>query len=321
MGYTIPNAPDASVIDQSEPDSGDFVALGNRKSGVVSGCVVTANNVNDQTVLVTDGEVLSNGTYYQLTGSGGTTSLDMGSGTSGSARFDLVVIDSSGTLVKRQGTAGSNPTFPALVSGDVLLASVYRAAGTSDVISSTRIIDKRIITPTNVVRSGNGAPSTSVGAVGDVYVNTAISSNGGQSQVWVKTAATLWENLAEYTYPETSLATGNTIVQRDASGNFSAGTITATFSGNGSSLTNLTAGNLVGTIPSGVLGNSSVFIGTTQVALNRSSATQTLNGVNISGSAATADNATRINGRTVFVQQATPTANNVGDIWFQVTGL
>ena len=38
-------------------------------------------------------------------------------------------------------------------------------------------------------------------------------------------------------------------------------------------------------------------------------------------SATTANNALKIGGRTVFVQQATPTALAVGDIWFQVTGI
>ncbi len=64
------------------------------------------------------------------------------------------------------------------------------------------------------------------------------------------------------------------------------------FSGDGNSLTNLTAGNLTGTIPSTVLGNSTVYIGTTAISLNRASATQTLTGISIDGNAATANNAT-----------------------------
>ena len=39
------------------------------------------------------------------------------------------------------------------------------------------------------------------------------------------------------------------------------------------------------------------------------------------GSSATAVNSSKVAGHTVFVQEATPTANAVGDIWFQVTGL
>jgi len=73
----------------------------------------------------------------------------------------------------------------------------------------------------------------------------------------------------------------------------STGVLTATgFSGSGASLTSLTAGNLSGTIPSAVLGNSTVYIGTTAVALNRSSASISLTGTNIDGSAGSASTAT-----------------------------
>lgn len=50
------------------------------------------------------------------------------------------------------------------------------------------------------------------------------------------------------------------------------------------------SGNLTGTIPSTVLGNSSLYIGTSSIALNRSSASQTLNGVSIDGNAGTVTN-------------------------------
>ena len=72
------------------------------------------------------------------------------------------------------------------------------------------------------------------------------------------------------------------------------GTATATtFSGSGALLTNLPAGQLTGTIPSSVLGNSVLFIGTTSIALNRSSASISLTGVNIDGSAGSAATATK----------------------------
>jgi hypothetical protein len=47
---------------------------------------------------------------------------------------------------------------------------------------------------------------------------------------------------------------------------------------------------LTGTIPTGVLGNSAHFVGTTSIALNRASGAQTLTGVSIDGNAATATN-------------------------------
>lgn len=69
------------------------------------------------------------------------------------------------------------------------------------------------------------------------------------------------------------------------------GTITTgTWSGlfgavSGANLTVLTAGNLIGTISSTVMGNSTVYLGTTAIALNRTSAIQSLTGISIDGSA------------------------------------
>ncbi|MDP4201421.1 MAG: hypothetical protein Q8861_01900 [Bacteroidota bacterium] len=60
-----------------------------------------------------------------------------------------------------------------------------------------------------------------------------------------------------------------------------------------------TAGNLSGTIPSSVLANSSAYIGTTAIALNRSSASQTLTGVSIDGTAAKATSLTISTGAAV----------------------
>ena len=62
------------------------------------------------------------------------------------------------------------------------------------------------------------------------------------------------------------------------------------FYGDGSNLTALTAGNLSGTIPALVLGNSSVFIGTTSVALNRTTGNLALGGItSITGGTGTTD--------------------------------
>ena len=69
----------------------------------------------------------------------------------------------------------------------------------------------------------------------------------------------------------TSLTTTGTVTTGTWSGLFGAVS--------GANLTNLTAGNLVGTIPSTVLGNSTLYIGTTGVALNRASANLALSGI------------------------------------------
>ena len=72
---------------------------------------------------------------------------------------------------------------------------------------------------------------------------------------------------------QASITTVGTIATGTWSGSFGAVS--------GANLTSLTAGNLSGTIPSGVLGNSTVYIGTTGVALNRTSGTQTLAGLTL----------------------------------------
>ena len=63
-------------------------------------------------------------------------------------------------------------------------------------------------------------------------------------------------------------------------GTVTSGTWSASFGAvSGANLTSLTAGNLSGTIPSAVLGNSTAYVGTTAVALNRASANQALTGI------------------------------------------
>ena len=76
-----------------------------------------------------------------------------------------------------------------------------------------------------------------------------------------------------------SLTTTGTVTSGTWSGSFGAVS--------GANLTSLTAGNLSGTIPSAVLGNSTHYIGTTAIALNRASAAQALTGItSIDGSSA-----------------------------------
>jgi hypothetical protein len=99
--------------------------------------------------------------------------------------------------------------------------------------------------------------------------------------------------------------------------NPSTGVLTATgFSGSGANLTSLPAGQLSGTIPSGVLGNSSLFIGTTSIALNRASASQSLTGVSIDGSAGSATTAgTATNANNFAVTDDTTTNADYFPVW------
>lgn len=203
-GFTIPNVPDSgkSSTDQSEPDRGDFEIVGDRRRGVIftssTSLAVTASS--GLTVNVASGEIFLQGYYYSITGS--TTTLDAADA---SARFDLVVIrvtnpGPSGTaaITKIKGTAsGTNPLFPTITDNDVVLAAIYVAGGAT-VISNNDIVDKRVFGMSSATRFGAGAPAGSLGNVGDLYVNTTALTEVGRSQLYVKTGASSWENIAEF---------------------------------------------------------------------------------------------------------------------------
>ena len=141
---------------------------------------------------------------------------------------------------------------------------------------------------------------------------TAFIANGTSGQVLTSagTGVPTWTTPTAYATVTDDTTTNNTrypLFANQTSGNLateytsstklqynpSTGVFTATgFSGSGASLTSLTAGNLSGTIPSGVLGNSSLYIGTTAVPLNAASGSITSLAVNISGSASSATTAT-----------------------------
>jgi hypothetical protein len=69
--------------------------------------------------------------------------------------------------------------------------------------------------------------------------------------------------------------------------------------------------------------NEDIVLTATSTLLNRVDATSSIQTQLNSklGSTATAVNSSKVGGRTIFVQNATPTALAVGDIWFQVAGL
>jgi len=147
-------------------------------------------------------------------------------------------------------------------------------------------------------QSGAGATGfTAAGTTGQV-----LQSNGTSVPTWV--TPTAYATVTDDTttnatrYPLFASATsGNLTTEYTSSTKYqfnpSTGVLTATgFSGSGSSLTSLTAGNLLGTIPSAVLGNSTIYIGTTAVLLNRGTGSISLTGTSIDGSAGSATTAT-----------------------------
>jgi len=121
-------------------------------------------------------------------------------------------------------------------------------------------------TPTAITNGGTNATGN-IGASGATFNYGYFTNLTGTLQTTAQNTIT----------SASSLATVGTITTGKWSGTF--GNVS------GANLTVLTAGNLIGTISSTVLGNSTVYIGTTAIALNRTSAIQSLSGVSIDGSA------------------------------------
>ncbi len=184
----------------------------------------------------------------------------------------------------------------------------------------------------------NGTATPTAGAVaygtGTAYAFSAagtsgqvLQSNGSSAPTWV--TPTAYATVTDDTttnavrYPLfASQTTGNLSTEYVASTKYqfnpSTGILTATgFSGSAANLTSVPAGQLSGTIPSAVLGNSTVYIGTTAIALNRTSASQSLTGVNIDGSAGSATNAT--NATNVGITDDTTTAADMYLSWVTST--
>jgi hypothetical protein len=206
-----------------------------------------------------------------------------------------------------QGLTGiSSVTFPGSTSGTIqLLANA--AAGTGTVL-------------TLPATTGTLALTSQIPTVNDATLTLAVSGVGlSGSQTFTANQST------GATFTVTSNANSangaSTIVARDASGNFSANTVTATtFSGSGASLTNVPGANVTGTLTSTVLGNSTVYIGTTAVALNRSTGNLGLTGISsvtlpgsTSGTIQLLANATAGTGTVVTLPATTGTVVTTGD--------
>lgn len=238
-----------------------------------------------------------------------TTSRNInGTGFNGSA--DITVTAAANTLTG--ATLASNVLASSLTSvgtlaslsitGDLTVGGTFTVNGTVTTINSTTLTvdDKNIelgsvTTPSNETADGGGI--TLKGATDKSIIWDTTNDNWTSSENWNLPTGKVFKINNASVLSSTTL--GSAVV---ASSLTSVGTITSgTWSGSfgavsGANLTTLTAGNLSGTIPSGVLANSTVYIGTTVVALNRASASLALTGISsIDGSAATVTTAAQPN--------------------------
>lgn len=105
---------------------------------VVRDCAVTG--AASMTPSVAAGVVISNGAWFSVTG--GTVTIGTADATN--PRLDLIVVNSSGALAVRAGTAAASPKPPARSANDVVLAVAYVPASDTT-IASSQITDLRVI--------------------------------------------------------------------------------------------------------------------------------------------------------------------------------
>ena len=276
---------------------------------------------------VTLSAVTGTGAVVLATSPAITTSL-----TTPSASFDLV--NTTATTVNFAGGASSalnigNVGGTASFAGSVTVSGNLTVNGTTTTINSTTLTvdDKNIemgavAVPDNTTADGGGIILK--GATDKSILWDNANNNFTSSENWNLPTGKVFKINNVSVLSSAALGSGITGSSLTQVGTITSGTWSGSFGAvSGANLTVLTAGSLTGTIPSTVLGNSNVFIGTTSVALNRTSASISLTGVNIdgsAGSATTAGTATNANNiavvsdtsdTTCFVTFVTDTTGNL----------
>lgn len=105
---------------------------------VLSGLAMTAGT--DLTPNVAKGAVLTNGVLKAVAAS----TVTIGAADATNPRIDLVVVNASGALAVRAGTAAANPKPPARTANDVIIAAIFVPA-TATQITQARIVDLRVM--------------------------------------------------------------------------------------------------------------------------------------------------------------------------------
>jgi hypothetical protein len=218
---------------------------------------------------------------------GGTVTVDVfqnrlrifeGSGNAKGAYIDLsACANNAGTNLLGGSTPGDG-TLTLAVAGTGLSGSASFTANQSGNSTFTVTSNATSANTANAIVARDSSGNFSAGTITTTALDTATAAShyfvetGSDNVIRPKTLANVRTEVVTTAAVNAAAAT--------TTGTVTSGTWSASFGAvSGANLTSLTAGNLSGTIPSAVLGNSSLFVGTTSVALNRASANQGLTGI------------------------------------------
>jgi hypothetical protein len=253
--------------------AGNFSATGS-----ITGNTIVRSGGTSSQFLKADGSVDSNSYITSASVGNGTLTLNVsGTGLSGSQTF----------TANQSGNATFTVTSNATSANTVSTIVARDASGNFSAGTITATLSGSASSVANSVTFNNGGTGAASGT----------TFNGSAAQT-----------ISHNTIGASPLAGSTSLT---TTGTVTTGTWSASFGAvSGANLTSLTAGNLTGTIPSAVLGNSSLFVGTTSIALNRASASQSLTGVSIDGNSGTST--TLQTTRTIWGQNFNGSANVTG---------
>jgi hypothetical protein len=250
------NTLDIVAADATITVNGDSIQVGQIKNANVASDAAIAYSKLNLAGSILNADVASNAAiaYSKLALTGSIVNADI-SANAAIADSKLDTISTAGKVLNSATTATNLNTASAIVARD---ASGNFSAGT---ISATFSGDGASVTNLNASNLASGTvPLARLSGI----TTTEIAANAGIVDTQLATIATAGK-VSNSATTATSANTANAIVARDASGNFSAGTISASFSGNGSLVTDLNASNLAsGTVPLARLSG----ITTTELAAN-----------------------------------------------------
>lgn len=141
MSFVIPNQSAAAFAQQAAPDATDIdaVVAAFDRTGVISGCAVTAQGTPDGTVAVAAGRIAVLGIEIDVTAG----NLAVGNGHATLDRRDIIVVSNAAVKSVVAGVAAASPVKPAIPANSVLLAEVYVPA-TDNIVNANQIIDKGV---------------------------------------------------------------------------------------------------------------------------------------------------------------------------------